>query len=618
MNEYDNTSELIQRRAELTDQSLADALQYSKTEDEAINAISRHLKNFFTGVGKPILQSRMPTTGDLPIAEDYNNNCLDITADVATLYNEYTILGDTIADYFNYRQTEKNRLSDRVRYLTGLCSDLSLMANIDSPAAVYFKDTFTNTDKIDKGIPGDSGLRAHVATKEGVVTLGRTQSINRCTNAVAYIVQDGDAADGNNNGTIGNFNVAVSDSGSPRYISDSGSHNDISVVLDGNPDTIFEYQAVNFDDTLKNEVIYDLSWAKLSKSDVLRLKFDVDLQEAYDINWVTINPYNPPKSSGKVVVKSIQTSVDGSRWVPLYDGRLVINSELNTAPQTYRQDDVVVDDYVPSKFAGQGVWSFETRSARYVRVIMQQSDAYDETIGHTYYKRTNPSNNNRTWRIAERDASQAAISGPPGKYMVGAGGEYITKGIELFNGWRFCIGVRDFGVFSYKYAERSEIMTTTMNTLRAIKKVALYVNERIPPSLTNIVRTANEWIRYEISLDGQNWLPISPMHRRPAGNESTRVIRPEEIVGYTGSRATSGKQKTMEQLVTEEHLFPPKIYEVNPRDIPSTRTEIYKGYVYCSTPPTSAKLRIILSRPEELETITPIVEDYSIKVYFEE
>ncbi len=37
----------------------------------------------------------------------------------------------------------------------------------------------------------------------------------------------------------------------------------------------------------------------------------IELEKVEDINWLNINPYNPPLSKGKVTVYSIRTSEDG-------------------------------------------------------------------------------------------------------------------------------------------------------------------------------------------------------------------------------------------------------------------------------------------------------------------
>jgi len=596
-----NRSLLPYMQALVNDLMMQQELANAKTYNDVIEIISRYFREYYLNVGKPFFNIKYPNSGGLPIVDDYNYNCNAMFMNLVILFEEYQNLANLLVDYFNYRQTEKNRLMERIRYNTGICTDLVLMANTENPNnTTYIKDTFTNTNNIDLTFT-DPSMRAYISTREGVLTLTRTSSINRSMNSEVTMIQG--------NGDPGNYHIAVIDGNTFKYISENNSHDDIVTILDDNPNTWYEYQAVNFSSSDKTSLKYDMEWAKGSKTnDLLRVRILVDLKDIYDINWITINPYNPPGSSGKVVVHSIKTSNNGIDYTGLYNDLLVLNSELNQTPQTYLLDEIIVDDYTPSKFAGQGVWSFETRPTRYIEIVMDQPESYDETVGHTYYERVVTSNDiSTTIRIPENEASQQAIDGPPGKYIID-NATYINKGIDMIDGWRYCIGIRDIGVYSYTFSNQSEMVTKTFSTDRSIKKVLLYSNEKLPPSFLANLNEVNKWITYSISVDGGNkWYPISPMHRRPAGDEKAKVIPADSFIELVNSGE-------FERL----NYFPPKEYEFNPKDIPATRTALYKGYVNTDKPPTTIRLKMKLTRPNDLATITPLIEDYSLKIYFEE
>jgi hypothetical protein len=581
MNEFQikNKQDLLYKQAVV--RRLVAESQIKQTQDynEIVKIVSNVTKDYYLNAGKPMLVRHYPSTGGLPIAEDYNANCNWVGSDITILYEEYRYLADLISDYFNYRQTENTRIRERVNYLTGLCSDFSIMSNVDGPGVTYLKDTFVNLDNIEQDATAQDA-RAHVATREGVISLGRVSSLNRSIGAEVILVQG--------NGMAGNYHVVSTTDGVATYDYLTGAHDDPVAILDGNPDTKFEFQAVNISESKKRELKYDLDWCSGAETgDTLRLKLVVDLKDVYDINWITLNPYNPPQSSGKLVVNSIKTSEDGLTYISLYSDRLVLNSELNQVPQTYRIDEIIVDDYVPNKFAGQGVWSFETRPARYVEFILEQPESYHTTIGHTSYFLNNQS------RIPENSAGSDTINGPPGEYLTGD--TKVTKVVEALDGWRYCIGIRDIGIYSYTYKPKGEVITKSFTTQKPIERVSLHVNEKIPPTFLTEIKKANTWINYFISLDGYEWHPISPYHRRPVGDETQRT--------QVGS--------------TDAPIFPPKIYEINSTSIPETRQDIYKSYVTTSKPATSVQLKMVLNRPEGLDTLTPLVEDYAIKIQCE-
>jgi hypothetical protein len=387
-------------------------------------------------------------------------------------------------------------------------------------------------------------------------------------------------------------------------------------ILDGRPDTIFEYEMVNTDASNIINIAkgYDFSWVKGAKQgDKLRLKVVIELNEVEDINWININPYNPPFSTGKVTVYSIRTSADGFDYQALYDGgSYIINSEINTTPQTYRADAIFdgSNSFTDSKFAGQGVWAFPTRSAKYVEVVFDQNESYEEKIGHTYYLKVKKDKDGnqvgQPVRMRESDVPDSVQKSDPGKYALDNETD-IIKAIEGFIGWRYVIGIRDINIMSYQFEEKSEIVSkqfsiipdgqTEETSKTIIKEIMLYANEKIPQSYLSKISTSNDWIQYYISLDDVNWHRISPQHHQPV----TATVQWDETKG-TG--------------------FPPKIYEINGNmtDLESS-FQLYKGYLTSDTPVRKVRLKIVMSRPTDItdaESTSPILEDYALRIITEE
>lgn len=574
-------------------------LEGKGTEQEIKAVIAETIQRYYVNLGRPLLMKRLAEEGHLPFIEEYSDTINEIVADMTILYTEIELVGDTLAEHFNYAQSEKLRLENRIKGVSSLINDLNLIANETTPNSVYIKDSFTDQSNIqDKMI---LGVPAQISTREGIVTLARTSTVNRSTAASIKLIQgDGEA------GTVhiarrAENTVAEGQFGSnARYLFDSTPNNDPLAILDSRPDTIFEYQMVN---TLPTNILdvaknYDFAWARGQKAnDRLRLRVVIELQGVLDINWININPYHPPQSTGRVAVYSIRTSEDGFDYKGLYsEGNYILNAELNSTPQTYRQDEVFdgSNDFTASKFAGQGVWSFGTRKAKYVEVVFDQVESYAELIGHTYYEKVTTTKDpvsgtvkETKLRVSASEVPENVVAGQSGKYTLSST-QYIYKGIEIFDGWRYAIGIRDINIMSYQFAPKSELITKKFYVDKPIKEVMLYANEKIPEAFLQDLRKANDWIQYFISFDDVEWYQLSAMHQSP-------------VSGTT---------------------FPPKIIELNSTNITTQESfQLYKSYVTTTEDVKAIRLKIVLQRPDsgsDAASFTPILEDYSLRLVFKD
>jgi hypothetical protein len=164
--------------------------------------------------------------------------------------------------------------------------------------------------------------------------------------------------------------------------------------------------------------------------------------------------------------------------------------------------------------------------------------------------------------------------------------EYIEKKMAIFDGWRYMVGVRDVEIRNKTYELVSDIITKKLETSSPIKKIVLYSNEIIPDEFVSLGLTnRNSWIKYYISINDTDWHQISPMHHNQIGNLE----------------------------------IPPKIYEINSKDSPEEKIKsINKGYINSPSEVYAVRLKITLSRPEGMENLTPIIEDYALKCIIEE
>lgn len=597
-------SKILTLQKEYLERALDKQLKRSISKEETDSLINEFFKSYYMKVGSPILNKRYAEEGHLPYIEDYNMTIEEMVTDVGILFEETGLIGDAMAHYFNYAQNERTRIRNRIQEIGSSASDLALISSNNKRNEVYFRESFNSREGIeDKMIIGTA---SDVLTEQGVVTLKRTASFNQSKNAsIKLLTGDGE---------MGTYHVAKQHSvptasqnysSTSVYVSDETPNDDPAAILDGRPDTIFEYQMVNIPKDIITGTMngYDVSWVKGKQSgDRLRLQIIIELDKENEVNWINLNPYHAPGSTGNVKVYSVRTSVDGFEYQALYGADdFVLNAEINIVPQTYNAEELFVgnDDMRTSKFAGQGVWSFAPRKTKFIEIVLDQEQSYTELIGHTYYQMIRnygpnldgvmgSSKNEFSNRIPESQVSSFIAQAPHGRYMLNDNTSYIDKKMEVYQGWRYAIGLRDINIMSYEYAPKGEIISTKYTTKKAIRNIMLYANEKIPAEFLNVVSTGNEWIKYYVSFDDVNWHRISPMHHRPLGKESE---------------------------------FPAKIIELNLNEAGKTGVlDLHKKQIKVSEPVYSVRVKAILERPEgdQFKRLTPILDDYNLQVVLDE
>jgi hypothetical protein len=185
--------------------------------------------------------------------------------------------------------------------------------------------------------------------------------------------------------------------------------------------------------------------------------------------------------------------------------------------------------------------------------------------------------------------------GSPG--FLGIGGEgsstlsqsFTDTGWSISRTWletwwdkiRWAIGIREIGIYSYEYAQTSEIVSVPFLSPREILKVSLRVNEQVPRLYPN----TQSWIQYFVSGDGgKNWHRINPLDK------------PSVFTGESGKPL-------------------PRIINFN-ADFASENSDENK-FITVEEPVKSIKFRAVLTRPggEEYEGTSPVLKGYRLMIY---
>lgn len=537
-------------------------------------------------IGKPLFEARKVVYGELPFLEDYYDNNREMEADLGILFSELNIIATYLVDYFNYSQSEKERILGIVRSINGVVTDLKMLTEEKAANTVFFKESFTNYDSFDTQLT-EAGNRCMIHTEEGVLTLRRTGAINRAIGADVRLAEG--------NGMAGTYQLARKVRADTEYenyerVARQTPHDNKDAIIDGDSDTIYEFQMVNVPDSFKAAGMhYDFEWAKGKEhDDLLRLKVLIQLPEAQAINWINLQPYHSPGSPGTLNVHSIRTSEDGLHYKGLFsDTEFILNQRVNATPQSYRAEDVFdgSEDFQNTKFTGQGVWSFPERNARYIELVLEQPDSYKELLGQDAYYRRKKNTTNWT-RIRKQEVPGHIIDDKYGIHT--ASGDFeIKKALEPVEGWRYAIGLKEIQLMSFTFAEASEYISTPFQVEDGIKSLLLYSNEKVPEAYKEKVAESNDWIEYAISFDDITWHRISPQHHQPVND-----------------------------------TFPAKILTINDHETDIGKAfKLHKENLKLKELPKQVRLRILMKRPVQtvegetlLENTTPLVEDVALKI----
>ena len=192
-------------------------------------------------------------------------------------------------------------------------------------------------------------------------------------------------------------------------------------------------------------------------------------------------------------------------------------------------------------------------------------------------------------------SSFASDPGSPG--FLGIGSEAPSSSSSTFSdsGWsisrtwmetvwdriRWGIGIKEIGLYSYKYSETSEIVSIPYLSPTNISKVSLKVDELIPASFPNSQR----WIQYFVSGDnGQTWYQINPLEKPSLfdGDNSRPVAR---------------------------------ILNFNPDFLKEDDDE--NKYIRTTQPVNTVRLRVVLVRPggNDNALLSPILKSYRLMIY---
>jgi len=679
-----------------------DDIKDIQSENKLFQDLWKAFKDFFTKLGKPSLKKRLLRETVPALSSDYNDTMRETRDDMRVAYTEVDSLGGLMVKNFNFGESERQMLLNKVRKLNSKNIDYSFYSKGARDRSLYGLDSFIDKSKVDFTKIGAGATAAEVVTDQGVVTLSRTGNVNRVPlvrgvtgmkesmipwQPVAQIggyegLYFGMRGEARPEG--GQFHLEYTANGGTLY--DKGASEAELVpkrmeMFDSNPNTFWEaelltdnlfgYQnkyngeqitVAQFQELRDNElsasavqvesgVVVTGDYGSLIEDyipvtsagvgEYLKVDFVVELQRSININWLNLNPNNFG-TENYIDILSVETSSDGESFEKLegfddHEYDITLTSEANEElTQTQIFDTLSPDRF---KYAGQGIWTFAPRRVRMIKFSLRQPQAYIKPYEVLKYETkqehvTTTVTTDSSWfgsstdtqvskstetRVIELPYLEGLINGfdvmslDPGEQDVDdrawdnlpfgmwGGTKQVTSVIgaeRVTRQWtetkydkaRFAIGIRDIGIYSYSFAETSEVVSQPYNSPKPVSKVSVTVDEFVPKifyTSSGNEGTENSWIKYYISVDNAtSWHRVSPTNH-------------SETISEDGINKV------------------PEVVNIN-SDISSDERDNPLAYIDTAEPVYQVRFKAVLTRPSDVadsESYSPLLSSYALKIY---
>jgi len=585
---------------------------------DEVNARYRDIQTRFSEViGKPLTQFEPYVKGEPARSDKVNRFISNLQKDINILEDQIELMRANSIFIHNNMRIQIQQSKNENASVSNKMKSLQLYTSSQNNELTIFGDYFKNDNFIDKE-KVDPELRALLETERRFTLPKNTVSTTNPLAAAKIKILP------TSNGFPGRLvEVEEITSKTPtnpvtrekiyRFIAEADERSDPFYITDNSPATWFEYEknlvsendridALNYnfkyqntdENNFKNlqEVVYPVAfgeyidWANGPDGDVLRLDVEFDLKSVQKINEIVYSPFGlEDNKNNPVIINYVEVSLDNNEWETLQPTNVIITPDVNLAAARISQE----------VFAGSATWNLKNDSVRYIRFHIEQKNPIDSKIGHLWYRKPR-----RIVRVldptsatpsivekvigGERTEGKIPTTSKPTKFydpsfsVVQDSGSTIdqnpslVKNVEIFNGKRWAIGIRDISARSVKYSESGVIITKPFKIGGVIDRVSLESGVYIPEEFSS----TQLWVRYYISPnDGVNWYQIS--------------------------------------RVQDDYIGVPEILSFND-PIPAEFREGNVGHYSVNGVVNSVRVKIEIDRPSNKPNLTPVVSWYKLKI----
>lgn len=299
-----------------------------------------------------------------------------------------------------------------------------------------------------------------------------------------------------------------------------------------------------------------------------KLIFTIEFDQPRKISTIQVTP----QILGGIypIVRKLSVSRSGQEgYSRVLAKDVYLTSKLNESLKTNRAG-------VPEgNYTGIGLWTVEDKLVSSISFSLEAGGYYtpDLGFGHHYYfriinKRTEThvlfvsfvSNSTKVERLPNPDQgistgvtgfnlsavgqlAGAILGGTLGSTIGGVVGSLIGSSTstsivrqgdayDIFDGSRSAIGLKDIDISVREYDTESVIVSQPHIFFKPIQAVSIIATESIPADWDN----STDWITYEVSSDGTNWIKIIPQNRVNSSNDTAYITGNSVLVRVTLKR----------------------------------------------------------------------------------
>ncbi len=443
------------------------------------------LRHLCEKLGKPLFTPRAAARDTVPLVEDYNSMLSEIADDISFLASLAEAIAGSAQDSFNFHAAELQKLKLQLDSLVRRARE-SLFEPLPTPFVQAIKENFSSGNFSAASFP-----LARIMPYG--VTLAEKTRVNASLQARVRVVP-GNPYDevsflgDRSNGFPGNIHECTGG----NFVGFADAHANYSAIIDGNPDTWFEYEAVSIlpdhRPSYGRHFVWGgkrILWDREPAGGQLVLTLELAWEKPILTNCVSVVFYVP--AGGRLpVLKDVRVSPDG------------------VSPPTPVP---VFSSYVA---AGELVSVFAPRECKVMQLHFVQPYAYPTFVGCLHAGSADSGAvSDLALDVGEIVGGEESPYPYRTRYDARVRGvrdllKNVLWGVEVVPAARYVIGLREVGVLEVAYEEISELVSGWYEFSSPPAYLALFADEIVPEGAS---------VEYAVSADGVVWASVMPMGR---------------------------------------------------------------------------------------------------------
>jgi hypothetical protein len=362
-----------------------------KTNQERIEKYNQLLSEIYEGISGPMTKYDPYIKGEPPISSKINKFSTDLANDMNVISKHVDYLVAKTINTFNLFSSEIENEKRYAERISSKAKILQMYTKSPSNDVVYLGDSFDNADQVDLN-KVKINSNPHIYNGSFSLPIARTRSWT--PNRVSITSSDGFM--GNNHQVIRSTN---SDGTSLyRYIFESNpTISSVASIMDSNPLTYFEYEALNVDrdnGPVNKSTVSDneFSYVTGTQTEVAQGRGSLTNWSRYDIT--------KPLMLTVVMESNVATNANSIEIVPYFGSsnfvkvnQIKVFKEDGTSENILNKTIFFGSSFTPltiesaqNYFYNKATVKFSERKILKVEVIFEQDSKQDVDIKHVYWK----------------------------------------------------------------------------------------------------------------------------------------------------------------------------------------------------------------------------------------